>query len=198
MMCVCMSNLYATFFYFDRITANCDTHVESQFRVDVFAVGDTVAFTFYNDGPIDSSVSEIYFYDGALLGMYSIDDSLPYVDFENIGAKTNPKSLPGYNPNASLVAVLSATEAQTPEPEWGVKPGEWLQIGYTLKNGKSFDDLLTDLAGGEVVLGIHVKAIGCDPSDPSAETFSDSFINTPEPTAIVLLGLGGLLLRCKK
>jgi hypothetical protein len=57
-------------------------------------------------------------------------------------------------------------------------------------------NLLDDLASGEVSIGIHVKAIGCAVDSGSAETFSDSFISTaiPEPMTMTILALGGLML----
>jgi len=182
---------------FNRVTANCDLNVAGQLFVDVTAVGEDVEFKFRNSGPVLSSISEIYFYDGVLLDMYSIDDSSSGVNFENLGDNTNPKTLPGYT-NPSLLEVLSATEAETPEPANGIKPNEWLSIGYTLQS--DYQALLDNLANGQVVIGIHVKSINCEPTDPLADAESDSFINNhiPEPATICLLGLGGLLLRRKR
>lgn len=198
--CLLVSTLQATTvtLKFNRITSNCSDNVAGQLFVDVIENGADVEFKFRNEGPVASSISEVYFYDGVLLNMYTIDDSCTGVDFENLGDKTNPKSLPGYNPDKDLLEVLSATEAERPEPANGVKPGEWLSIGYTLL--ADFQTLLDNIDNGEVVIGIHVKAINCDPDDPLASTQSDSFINDhlPEPTTVLLLGLGGLLLRKKR
>lgn len=189
----CTASLHAGWYSFDRITANSTVDIAGQLSVDIYEKGQNVAFEFVNNGPVASSISEIYFYDGALLDMYSIDDSCSGVDFEDLGANTNPSSLPGYNPDPALLVVLSATEATNPEPAYGIKPGDWLTVVYTLQTGKTYQDLVANLANGEVVVGIHVKSI----EQSGGGTASDSFI-TPEPTTMALMALGGLLLRKRK
>ena len=140
MACLCVSSLNAALCPLDRITYNSDTDVTGQLTLNVNAGGqvydndlgqmvDKVTFKITNTGPVASSVSEIYFYDGSLLNMYSIDDSYGDVDFEDLGEATKPSELPGYSPDPALIVVLSATEAENPESKKGVKPGEWLKIG---------------------------------------------------------------------
>jgi hypothetical protein len=195
---LCAASVQATpvTFAFDRITANCPANIEGQLFVDVTATQSGVNFNFRNAGPTLSTISEIYFYDGALLGIYSIDDSLPNVDFENLGANVTPNNLPDYKPDKLVLKLLAATEAVTPEPANGVKPGEWVSVGFTLKSGKTYQNLLDDMAAGEVSIGIHVKAINCAVNSSQVETLSDSFISTaiPEPMTLAILGLGGLML----
>ena len=190
----------ATVITFNRITSNSDINIESQLFIDVIVNGSGVKFKFRNAGTVLSSISEIYFYDGVLLDMWSIEDSCQGVNFEDLGQNTSPNKLPGYSPDKNVLVVLSATEAEGPEPANGVKPNDWLSIGYTFKNGKNFQNLLDDLASGEVVIGIHVKAIDCAVTDPDASTMSDSFVSNPlpEPMTMALLALGGLMLRRKK
>ena len=187
---LCSTSVRAGLCSFDRVTNNSVVNIEGQLSVDVYSVGDDVAFKFYNNGPVASSISEIYFYDGVLLDMSSVDDTCEGVDYEDIGNKTSPKTLSGYDPDPALLEVFSAIEAESPEPAYGIKPGDWLTITYTLQLGKTYQDLVADLASGEVVVGIHVKSIG-------AGATSDSFI-TPEPATMALLALGGLLVRRKK
>ncbi|MBW8035772.1 MAG: PEP-CTERM sorting domain-containing protein [Planctomycetes bacterium] len=207
---LCASNLYAALCSFDRIEGNEGVDISDQLKVNVSSNGqmldsilgemvDKVTFKFTNKtGGVDSSITEIYFYDGSLLNMYSIDDSHPNVYFEDLGASTNPGELPGYQPNYELLSVLSATEAENPESKKGVKTGEWIEIGYTLLPGKTFQDLLDDMETREVVIGIHVKSI----DQPGGGAESDSFIlNTvivPEPATIGILALGSLLVIRKR
>ncbi|MCE5186246.1 MAG: hypothetical protein LLF76_08995 [Planctomycetaceae bacterium] len=201
--CLCISNLWAVMvpISFERLTNNSDRDIAGQFLLNVSDDGmvydealqqwvDNVVFEFINQGPVASSISEIYFYDGSLLNMYSIDDSCPGVDFENLGQATNPAELPGYSPTHPVVVVISATEAETPESHNGVKPGQWLAIDYTLLPGKTIDDLLADLAAKETVIGIHLKSIE---QVGGGDTKSDSFITIPEPLSLLILTGAALL-----
>ncbi|MHC4552039.1 MAG: PEP-CTERM sorting domain-containing protein [Planctomycetota bacterium] len=199
------ANLYGALgdFSFDRVTASSSVDISGQLKLNVSSGGqewdetykqnvNKVTFKFSNiAGGIDAVISEIYFYDGVLLNMYSIDDSYPGVNFEGIGMDTNPSALSGYKPSSTLVGVLGATEAVNPEPLNGVKVGGWIKIGYTLLPDKTFQDLLDDMASGEVVVGVHVKSI----EQPEGNSPSDSFISTvPEPATLSILGLGSVLL----
>lgn len=203
-VCLFVSSLYATMvpISFERITGNSSVDIAGQLMLNVSEnspVYDSVlgqyvnkvTFKFINNGPVASSISEIYFYDGVLLNMYSIDDSCPGVYFEDLGESTSPALLPGYNPDNGLVVVLSATEAENPDSQKGVNATEWVKVGYTLKPGKTIDNLLADMAAGEVVIGVHVKAIGGGGA-------SDSFITTPEPATLAMLGIGAIALFIKR
>jgi hypothetical protein len=173
-------------------TADADIG-ESQLSVQVSDCGtELVSFKFSNEGPDDCVITEIYFQDGSILGFASIDESLPGVDFKEAGS-INPKNLPGGKsimPQFTAVTAFSI-ESLNPGPKWGVGPGEWVEVVYSLQSGKAYMDIIEELNTEPLRIGIHVQSY--------ADGGSESFVNTPEPATMVLLGLGGLVLRkCKK
>lgn len=166
---------------------------EAQLFVEVGELNATqVLFSFTNTGPYACSVTDIYFDDGALLGITSIDDSCHDVSFSQFAT---PHNLPGGNnllPPFQTTAGFSADSDQ-PVQHNGVNPNEWLGITFNLRPGKSYDDVINDLASGELRVGIHVQGFdsswwwGCGGSD------SESFVNNsivPEPATVTLISAG--------
>jgi hypothetical protein len=173
---------------FHNITHNSppdSTIGEAQLLVDVMSASSgQVLFMFRNTGPHPSVISETYFDDGTLLGISS-------VNVGNVGNVTfhkgaSPGDLPGgkaITPQFNVTAGFLA-EANTPEPQKGVGPGEALGIVFSLINGKTYDDTLVSLADGTLRIGLHVKSF--------ESGGSESFVNNPvpEPGTIFLLGAG--------
>ena len=150
-----------------------------------------VSFKFLNEGPADCVITEIYFQDGSILDFASINESLAEVDFkEDEVGDVSPKNLPGgksIDP-AFIATTAFSIEPVNPEPTWGVNPGEWVEIVYTLKPGKTYDHIIQELNDQTLRIGIHVQGF--------ESGGSESFI-TPEPATMMLLGLGTVLLRRK-
>jgi hypothetical protein len=167
-----------------------------------------VLFTFYNNpvgtefftsNYVESSITDVYFDDGALLGIADIINGGPGVSFNDPAI---PGNLPGGNsvePPFETTAGFSA-DSDTPVQPMGVNPGESVGILFNLQLGKTFEDVLTaiyqgfddPLAGESLRIGMHLQSIG--PQDGS-----DSFIMTPVPGAAILgligLSIAGIKLR---
>jgi len=143
--------------------------------------GGQVLFTFRNDSPVPSSICGVYFDDGALLGIASIDDSDPGVVFTQFAA---PKDLPGGNnidPPFNTTVGFSADSDPPVQPN-GVNPGESLGILFDLHADKTYADVLADLSSEALRIGIHVQ--GFDSGG------SESFVNVPAPGAWMLGSMG--------
>ena len=182
---------------FDNISGNnaVDAAIgESQLFVDVTDPGgDQVLFTFFNTGPAASSITDIYFDDGGLLGSASLIDA-----DEGIGGElgvdftefARPRNLPGGN-NASppFVAAGFSADSDPPVQPNGVNPGESLGILFDLTDTPvgTFDNVIAQLTNGDLRIGLHVQ--GFDSGG------SESFVNTPipEPHAAVLFAVGALV-----
>jgi hypothetical protein len=170
---------------------------EAQFFVDVEEIMGSpmqVKFVFRNTGPLVSSITDIYFDDGTLLGIASIDNADPGVAFSE-GA--NPKNLPAAN-NVSppFEAIKEFNSDADPPPGGpngnGVNPGESVAIIFDLMGGGVVQDILDELADGRLRIGLHAQSFG--------DGESESFVNVPEPATLGLLSLGalGLLRRRRK
>lgn len=165
-----------------------------QLAVEVVDLGSgQVRFDFTNSGPNASSITDVYFDDGTLLGIASIVNGTGV----NFSQGATPGDLPSGNnatPPFQTTAGFSA-DSDEPPPLNGVNPGEQLGIIFNLINGQDYADTLAALADGSLRIGIHVQ--GFDGGG------SESFVNTPVPEpgfyGLLSLGLGGLyLLRRRK
>lgn len=203
----------ATTLSFYGITANdtsgmAVTDGEISLMVEIIDIGSNqVRFTFTNDSDI-GSLTDVYFDDGALLGISHVSSS------ENVsftGGSAAPPNLPGgssVNPGFQTTAGFLA-DSDSPVIKNGVQNsdlnGEWLSIDFNLKSGKTYDDVLAALLlpeGGEWLrIGLHVQGYSC-----GSGTCSESFINSvplsPVPEAqshaMILAGLGMLALAVRR
>lgn len=180
----------------------------AQIRMDVrdtaldnSALVGQVLFVFRNVGPAQSSITDLYFDDGTLLGIASVQNIGSGVDF-SVGA--SPGNLPGGN---SLTPKFTATagftaDSNPPTAPNGVNPGEQVAVLFNLVSGLSYFNVLSALNGQTVDLdgvpalrvGVHVQAF--------ASGESASFVASPVPlpaSALLLLGgLSGFLLRVRR
>lgn len=166
----------------------------SQYAAATVNDPEQVLFLFKNLGPEASSISEIYFDDGTLLGISQVINGTG-VAFTSGSA--DPGDLPGgdsitpvFNVSAGFLA-----EASNPAPANGVQPGEQVGIVFNLINGKTTNDVIAALAlgltdgGNSDALRVGMHVIGF------ANDESESFINgpvVPEPSTFAIAGLSGL------
>lgn len=173
---------------------------ETQLFVEVIDSGaQQVEFNFMNLGPYASSITDVYFDDGTLLGIALITNTPGSVEFSQYAT---PPNLPGWNnvtPPFITTTGFSADSVPPVQP-LGVNPGESLGITFDLKAGGLFDDVINELASGDLRIGIHVQGY--------ASGGSESFINNgihcgdptvPAPGAVVLGCIGvGLVNRLRR
>jgi len=163
------------------------------FSMDVSNGDSIVGFTFYNDSSVQSSITAVYFDDGALLGAtYDIINGSG-----TAFAEDGPNNIPGGNnyPGGFDADREFNIAATSPAPENGVNntgEGEEVTIRFELLGGGTLQDIISELASGELKVGIHIQ----DFPDGSSESAVN--VPVPEPATIALLALGGLWFRKRK
>lgn len=172
----------------DNNATNC-TAGEAQLRVEALDNGDGRArFVFTNVGTAASSITDVYFDDGTLLGISQVLNGGPGVDFSQNASPGNLPSGNSANPDFETTAGFSADSNPAVQPN-GVNPGESLTILFFLQNGGSFADVLDELGDGRLRIGMHVQGF--------SSGGSESFVNMPSvplPAAawLLLSGIGAL------
>ena len=158
---------------------------ESQLSVEVTPYASStnqVLFYFSNVGPSASSITDVYFYNGDLFTFGLILNSTG-VSFSPGAA---PRNLPGGNTIHFVANRALSVDSNSPTQPNGVNPGEDLGIVLVLLAGNDFQNVLDELASGDLRVGIHVQGF--------ASGGSESFVNNPnpvpEPATMLLLGSG--------
>lgn len=171
---------------FDCITsttpANCGIGA-SQLYVDI---------TDYNIGADASSIADVYFDDGTLLGIASVINGAGV----SFASPANPGNLPGANnitPAFQTTAGFSADSDAPVQPN-GVNPGETVGILFNLQTGKSFADVLNaiGLAGnpGGLRIGLHVQGFAGGGSESFVNTVGQVMLPVPEASQWLMLLAG--------
>jgi hypothetical protein len=178
----------------DNRAADCATG-EAQLDMDVSDAGSgKIAFTFTNVGSGASSITDIYWDDNKLFeSIFAITNTPGLVEFSKGASPGNLPSANSISPRFQTTKGL-LVDSNSPVQPRGVNPGESLVVTLALLSGKSFSDVLDDLADGDLRVGLHVQGMGKD------KCGSESFVNTPipEPGTAALVGLGMLALGVKR
>jgi hypothetical protein len=158
--------------------------------------GGQVSFTFTNAVGIASSISEIYFQDGPLLG----EASLNQVGTNFSAGPANPGNLPGGN---NLTPPFIATELFSADAQGNPSNGidtasDSLRMTFHLLNSKSFDDCVSALQTGDLRIGMHVRAIGTDGQSDSFVNNSITAVPLPMTSTMAMAGLSMVMLRRRR
>ena len=166
---------------------------EAQLWVDVTDAGYDngvyqVLFTFGNTGSMASSICDVYFDDGSLLGIASIDNSDPGVAFSQLASPGNLPSANSINPPFVTTAGFLA-DSDPPVQPMGVNPGESLGIFFDLQGTQTFADVLAELSDGRLRIGIHVQGFESGGSESFVNSVPDASIMLLLGPSLILLGL---------
>lgn len=198
-------------YIFTRISNNSENNISSQLTVTVSGYNDDgvdpnkVLFTFWNnesgiDNPIDSSITDIYFDDGALLDMDEIVNS----DGVKFSRGARPRNLSGGNGMTPPFKTTKgfSLDSDSPVSRNGIDPGEWLGIVFTLQDNMTVEYVDRALLAGTFLapdadpdgpvaplnlrIGLHVQGL---PYNDESDLYVQ---HVPVPGAAIMgmLGLG--------
>jgi hypothetical protein len=161
-------------------------NAEAQFQIQIMDSGDSlVQFSFLNLGPDASSITDIYFQGGSLLGIASIDNSDPGVSFS---INATPTNLPGGQSISEPFIATFSLDADAPVQPMGVNPGESLDVVLNLQPGATYFDILSELDSGELRVGIHVQGF----DGGGSESVISNPVPEPSTAPLLCIGLIGL------
>ena len=158
----------------------------------------TATFRFYNVGSQPSSITDIYIQDGHLCSLlYIVDkDDPPGGPYGDPGVDFEIGATPGHLPdeqyaNPPFVATKRfSMDSDPPVQPNGINPTEWLIAVYSVPQGCTIYDIEQEVSSGVLRIGYHVQGF--------SDGGSASFVNTPEPASLLLLGLGTLVFLKKR
>lgn len=192
-LCLHAAPSFALYSYpFQIFTTNGDYNDSPAVDVSMQVYGDknTIAFKFFNNSTINNSLTAVYFHDGSLLGISSVQNSAG-VSFSTPAV---PGNLPGgalLNPPFVATEEFSASGDPPPSHEGIDNSGEYVIVTFDLITGGTLESVINELNSSDLRVGVRLQGFDDDSSE--------SAIHTPEPTTLVLFGLGALpVLRRKR
>jgi hypothetical protein len=177
------SSSSAVTYGFDQLTSNGGAAgVAGQLAVVIEdAGGGQVSFTFHNKGSLASSITDVYFDDGTLLGIASVSESTGVAYSQNASPGELPSgntATPPFETSEGFSADSDSPSTQANGVNATVADTEYVTILFDLINAKTFADTLAALADGSLRIGIHVQGY--------ASGDSESFINNTTETTVLV------------
>ncbi len=175
---------------FQNITNRGNASLVDQLHVTASAASGTSTyadFTFTNSAVVASSIMQVYFADGTLLGIAQVTQA----GASFVPGTAVPADLPG---GGSITPAFHVTQgflgdAGNMGPIQGVDTSsDYVTLRFNLINGRTFANTLEALRTGALRIGMHVTSIGITHGD-------DSYVNNPTVIPLppaVLTGMGTL------
>ena len=145
-----------------------------------------VSFGFINNGPLSSTITQVYWDDSATpLPDFSTPTIIPPAG--NLWAVGGtPPELPG---GSTLVPPFGSdfmVSADSPSPSNGIGPGESMEVVMAMASGKTYIEVINAINTGDLRVGIHVQGVA--PTGGSVALYNDPSLAVPEPGTALLLG----------
>lgn len=158
---------------------------EAQLSVTVAEYGNDALFTFRNIGPDQCYISNVYFYDGVLLGMSEIivplDGSVLFEeDNKAVGLPGAKLLIAQYDVQLLDAANKVNKAAHGVNNIPAMADTEWLGVVFELNS--TYLDVIDQMLVGDIIVGVKLQGF--------YNEGSESFTTIPAPGAILLGGIG--------
>jgi hypothetical protein len=187
-VCLLGASAQAELYIFGQITGESLDLCPNAFTMEVVEQDDQALFTFTNNCSTDGVLGRIFFMENDLITFSSIYAQSDGVSFSAPSDKN--AMLPGGQPLGFTPQNTYSINADPARPKNGLHYEDFVSILFDLSDGTSFDDIIADINGQSLGVGIHAQAL---PGGVSV-----SFSTIPEPSTMALIGLGVLLFKPKK
>ncbi len=159
-----------------------------------------IRFTFKNEGPLASSITDIYFDDptgdpglgkGGELSVNMLDYSNVFISPKTSTVAFTSDANPSDLPSGGAFTSNYSADSDAPPSHKGVNPGESVTFKFNFTDtNDGFDELITAISNGSFSIGLHVQAFGTGGSESLVLSLTGDITPVPEPATMLLLGTG--------
>ena len=145
-----------------------------------------VSFGFINNGPLSSTITQVYWDDAATP---LLDFSAPVLTppaGKDWAVGGTPANLPGGNTLVPPFLSDFMVSANSPSIGNGIGPTESMEVVMARASGRTFFEVINAINTGDLRVGIHVQGVA--PTGGSVALYNDPSVWVPEPGTALLLG----------